>query len=273
MKIKIGIFSCVFALGFLGFFVSAKAASLDSEEQKVIDLINNYRKENKLTELKPTESVQNAAEFMAEDFSNHPDDTRLHEHYDSTGRAPEERSQDYGFYFLTENIGWGYTTAEGIFEAWKASEGHRENMLSSGARTIGLARFYKAGATKEGALTEWFWIMDTSDEGVERLKGNTLKSSEFIDGKNYRKMSVTVKKKKDGKTKISKGSLVKVYDASSGRLIDQDLTDKKGRATLFTALDPSKIKVKVYKYKWTKKSSNTSKKIKWKRGMRYNVIL
>ena len=252
---------------------SVKAASLDVEEQKVVDLINNYRKENKLTELKPTESVQNAAEFMAEDFANHPDDPKVHEHYDSTGRAPEERSQDFGFYFLTENMGWGYVTAEGIFEAWKASEGHRENMLSSGARTIGLSMFYKAGATKDGALTERFWIMDTSDEGVERLKGNTLNSSEFIDGKNYKKMSVTVKKKKDGKIKVSKGSLVKVYDASSGRLIDQDLTDKNGRASLFTALDPSKVKVKVYKYKWTKKSSKTSKKMKWKSGARYNVTL
>ncbi len=204
---------------------------------------------------------------MAEDFANHPDDPNLHIHIDSTGRAPEERSQDYGFYFLTENIGWGYDTAQGIFDAWKASEGHRENMLTSGARTIGLGRFYKQGGTKDGALAEWYWIMDTSDEGVERLKGNTLKSDEFADGKNYKKLSVRVTKVKSGKVKNSKGSLVKVYDANSGRLIDMDLTDKKGKANLYTALSPGKVKIRVYKYKWSKKPSTTTKKFTWKKGL------
>ena len=269
MKTKIIALLVVF--GSLISINGAKAHSLDSVEQQVIDLINEYRKENKLTELKPTKSVQEAAEFMAEDFANHPNDTKLHEHYDSTGRAPEERSKDYGFYFLTENIGWGYTTAEGIFEAWKASEGHRENMLAKGARTIGLGRYYKEGATKEGALTEWFWIMDTSDEGVERLKGNTLKSSEFIGDKSFKRLQIRVTKNKDGKVKNSKGSLVKVYDASSGRLIDQDLSDKKGIATLYTSLSPKKVKVRVYKYKWSKKASEVTKKFTWKRGAKKKI--
>ncbi len=269
MKIKIIVLSAI--VGSLVSFNGAKAHSLDSVEQQVIDLINEYRKENKLTELKPTKSVQEAAEFMAEDFANHPDDPNLHIHIDSTGRAPEERSRDFGFYFLTENTGWGYTTAEGIFEAWKASEGHRENMLAKGARTIGLGRYYKAGATKAGVLAEWFWVMDTSDEGVERLKGNTLKSSEFIGGKSYKRLQVRITKKKNGKIKNSKGSLVKVFDASSGRLIDQDLTDKKGLASVFTALNPGKVKVRVYKYKWSKKSSKATKKFTWKKGAKKKI--
>lgn len=267
MKLKIILYLVPILLISMGFFRVAQAATIDSEEQNFIDLINAYRAENGLIELKATKPLQEGAEYFAEFFSINPDDADALIHKDSRYGGPEERGKHFGFYFLTENVGYGQETAQEIFDDWKASSGHNANMLATGARTIGIARYYRPGQTKLNAdgvraACEYFWVLDTSDEGVERLIGDTLNPSEFYSN-DYKRINVKVKKKNSkGKYKKAKGALVKVYDRDSGRLLDWDLVGKKGYASLYTFLDPGNISIKVYKNKWSSKVKKT-KKINW----------
>lgn len=263
----------------LAFTIQVRAASVDTEEQAMVDLINDYRKSLGRTELKLSKNVLEGAEFFASDFADNPDDANVNIHIDTSGNAPEERGKKYGYYFLSENMGWGYETAQGMFDAWKASEGHRDNMANVGGRTIGIARAYKAGATKNGGVAEWFWVMAISDEGVERLIGNNLKSTEMYTSP-YRKMSFTVKKysKKYKKFKAAKWAEVKVYDKGSGRLIDHDIADKKGKCSVYMLGSSDTVILKVASFKGRSTKSFTignkktkSKNINWKKNLKYTI--
>jgi len=275
-KIKILLFSLAtfFAWGGL-----VRAATIDSEEQNFVDLLNAYRKSLGRTELKISKPVTNGAEYFAQDFADHPDDADVNIHKDTQGRGPEERGKHYGYYFLTENMGWGYETGQQIFDAWKGSSGHKENMINSGGRTIGIARVNKPGATKDGQLTEWFWVMDISDEGVERLIGNNLQDSEMYTTP-YRKMSFTVRKysKKYKKYKAAKSAEVKVYDGS--RLLDHDVADKKGKCSVYMLGSSKNVTLKIASFKGKSATNFTignkrskSKSINWNKNLKYTVKL
>ena len=263
----------------LAIFQTTNAAELDTEEQNLINLLNDYRKSLGLSELKATTPLINGAEYFAEYFANHPDDADVNIHKDENYGGPEERGQHYGFYFLTENMGWGYETGQAMFDAWKNSEGHRENMTDASARTIGVSRYYKSGATKDGNLTEWFWILDLSCEGVERLNGNNLTDSELYTKSGYKKIALTIKKRnKQGKYKSARNAEVKVYNTTTGKLIDFDIADKKGRVNLYTYQDVSKVKVKLSKFKGRASATfyegnrkKKSKKVTWNGNKSYQL--
>jgi len=256
---------------------SVRAADVDTEEQNFVNLLNDFRKSKGLSELKITKPLLNGADYFSEYFANNADDANANIHIDSKYGGPEERGSHYGFYFATENIGWGYETGQEIFNAWKASSGHYDNMTNKTLRTIGISRFYKADGTKDGQECKWFWLADFSDEGVDRLRGNNLKKSELY----YpvaKKMTITIKKKnKNGKYKKAKNAEVRVYNKSTGKLIDFDIANKKGVATLYTQQDLSKVKVKLSKFKGKKsikfttgKKKVKSKKVTWKsKGLKY----
>jgi hypothetical protein len=282
-KMKILLFSLVafFAYGGLAY-----AATIDSEEQSFVDLLNDYRKGLGRTELKISKPVTNGAESFAENFSDHPGDSNVCIHIDTDGKAPEERGHKYGYYFLTENMGWGYETGQQIFDAWKASSGHKENMTASGGRTIGISRYYnesaigKTDCNGNTITSPWFWIMDLSDEGVERLVGNNLKDSEMYTSP-YRKMSFTIKKysSKYKKFKAARYAEVKVYDKGSGRLIDHDIADKKGKCSVYMLGSRDSVILKMASFKG--KSANKkftignkkskTKTIDWKKNLKYTV--
>jgi len=163
------------------------------------------------------------------------------------------------YYFLTENMGWGYETGQQIFDAWKASEGHRENMESSGGRTVGIARVYnesaigKTDCNGDVITSPWFWVMDISDERVERLIGNNLKTSEMYSS-DYRKMTVVTKKwnKTSKKYKKARYAEVKVYDKKTGQLLDHDIADKNGNCSLYVLGNNRQVTIKVAKFKGNK---------------------
>lgn len=233
------------------------AATLDSEEAAFVTLLNDYRKSLGRIELKITQPLVDGSDYFADYFANNADDDDANIHKDRTYGGPEERGQHFGFYFLTENMGWGYGTAQEVFDAWKASSGHRQNMINEGARTIGIARAYKAGGTKNGASVEWYWVMDLSDEGVERLSGNNLKSSEMYSS-NFRKMTVKIKKwsKTKGKYIKAKYAEVKVYDQNTGQLLDHDIADSSGNCSLFVMMNGSSRKVKIKAAKLINRSTS-----------------
>jgi len=63
-----------------------------------------------------------------------------------------------GWRFLAENIAAGAPTAQSVFDAWKASDGHNKNMRHCRARAIGIARTFD----RESPLG-WVWTTDFGD--------------------------------------------------------------------------------------------------------------
>jgi len=48
-------------------------------------------------------------------------------------------SAGYRWSFVSENIAMGHRSGDEVFEGWKGSPGHRDNMLDRDAREIGIA--------------------------------------------------------------------------------------------------------------------------------------
>jgi uncharacterized protein YkwD len=127
---------------------------LDSEELAFITLINNWRAQNGAGPLTVTSTITNATEWMNNDMgTNH-----YFSHTDSLGRSPWDRMCYYGYCYNTwkgENIAAGFTTAQSVFDAWKASSGHNANMLNANFKVMGLSRLYVAGSDYG-----WYWTND-----------------------------------------------------------------------------------------------------------------
>ncbi|MDI6097650.1 CAP domain-containing protein [Actinoplanes sp. NEAU-A12] len=54
----------------------------------------------------------------------------------------------------SENIAWGYRTANEVVNAWMKSPGHRANILNCKAKTVGVGAVYSANGT--GYFTQNF---------------------------------------------------------------------------------------------------------------------
>ena len=112
------------------------------EAQKTLELVNAYRKEHGLAELKWSEDLGPAAKTRAAEASICWSHTR------------PNGSQWYTVSKLVkgENLAKGYATAEEAFNAWLASEGHRENILWPEFKTMYVAFFE--------AENGWFWAQE-----------------------------------------------------------------------------------------------------------------
>lgn len=103
-------------------------ANLNSEEEETLRLINEYRKENGLKELKTVSKLQEVAKLKAEDLVQN-------EYFSHTSKAlgtPFEMLQDNGIAYTKagENLA-GNQTPERAVEAWINSPAHRDNILKA----------------------------------------------------------------------------------------------------------------------------------------------
>ena len=112
------------------------------EAKKTLALVNAYRKENGLAELKWSDDLGPAAKTRAAEASICWSHTR------------PNGSQWYTVSKLVkgENLAKGYATAEEAFNAWLASDGHRENILWPEFKTMYVAFFE--------AENGWFWAQE-----------------------------------------------------------------------------------------------------------------
>ncbi|WP_373048163.1 CAP domain-containing protein [Vulgatibacter sp.] len=131
--------------------VAAADPALDAIEVRFVELINQYRAENGLPCLSISPSMNAASDYMSQamgeqGFFSHNEppctDTAC------TGRDPFERMRDFGHAFRTggENIAAGYPTAEDVFEGWRNSPGHNENMLRASFKAMGIGRVEVPGS-------------------------------------------------------------------------------------------------------------------------------
>src|SRR5215468_8023193 len=134
--------------------LQARAQSIDNIETEMRDLINNYRAQNGLSQLKISASLTRAAEWMSGDMAA----KNYFSHTDSTGRDPFARMTAFGYNYNTargENLAAGYDDAVRTFNQWKASPGHNAAMLNGNYSVIGIARVYGADTTYK-----WYWTAD-----------------------------------------------------------------------------------------------------------------
>ncbi len=132
---------------------STSSEGIDVEEQKMTDLINDFRAQNNRGPLALNPAMNKAAAWMAEDMAA----KNYLNHVDSLGRDPRVRLADCGYSYPTvgENSAMGPTTQQ-VFDAWLASSaGHRENLLNSSWMSMGIAR-------AQGTNNNWYWTNDFS---------------------------------------------------------------------------------------------------------------
>lgn len=103
-------------------------ANLNSEEEETLILINEYRKENGLNELKTVSKLQEVAKLKAEDIVQN-------EYFSHTSEAlgtPFEMLQDNGIDYTKagENLA-GNQSPERAVTAWINSPAHRDNILKA----------------------------------------------------------------------------------------------------------------------------------------------
>lgn len=126
--------------------VTTESACLNTSEAQFLTLINKYRAANGRAALKVSKSLDVSSFAHSKDMA-----TRNYFSHNTlspllagqSGALPWDRMKDAGYGYSTskgENLaaGTGYSSAEAVFNAWKASSGHNDNMLNSNYRVIGI---------------------------------------------------------------------------------------------------------------------------------------
>ncbi|WP_257391793.1 CAP domain-containing protein [Mesobacillus jeotgali] len=105
-------------------------------EAKVIDLTNEQRRKNGLSNLQPDTALSN----VAQEKSNDMQAKNYFSHTSPTYGSPFDMMRDFGVSYNTagENIAMGQQSAEEVVNAWMNSEGHRKNILSPNFTHIGV---------------------------------------------------------------------------------------------------------------------------------------
>jgi uncharacterized protein YkwD len=115
-------------------FAFDTVASLDDSYhfiKQLLNYINHYRETNRLKPL----SVDGGLTLLAQ---NHTADMQRkgilsHDLF-------EERFKKSGHNSCVENVGWNYQSPKELFEAWKNSKGHDQNMVADDIRRAGISR-------------------------------------------------------------------------------------------------------------------------------------
>lgn len=103
----------------------------------VVERTNEDRVQNGLPPLKLNNELCQAARWMAEDIGKH----NSLSHTDSKGRALDKRLTEFRYVpwaILGENLAAGQQTAERVFNQWRNSPKHKENMLRKEFTEVGV---------------------------------------------------------------------------------------------------------------------------------------
>lgn len=135
--------------------IDQTASSIDGQEQEMLRLINEHRRNNGLGTLQLSSTLSTSAAWKSNDMADNSyfahDDTPI-------GRSWTQRFRDCGYGYDTttgEIIAAGDGTAAPIFERWRGSAGHNANILNTNYSAIGIGRAYNASSQYD-----WYWTAD-----------------------------------------------------------------------------------------------------------------
>lgn len=113
-------------------------ADLDASEQQLLQLLNAARAQVGAVALTPSAALNRAAAWKSGDPSA---GGATFSHTDSLGRTYDRRLRDCGYTGSSgENVGYGTSSADAIFNLWMESPGHRANILNPSYRAVGIGR-------------------------------------------------------------------------------------------------------------------------------------
>ncbi len=130
---------------------AAQARTYDAEEARFLQLINNYRAQQGRPALKISDTLSEASARHSLDMGRYRffSHTTQGSSWFPAGSTPWDRMRRTGYTYnatMGENIAGGQSTAQQVFDAWRASSEHRANMLNSSFRVIGVARRVVSGS-------------------------------------------------------------------------------------------------------------------------------
>ncbi len=110
-----------------------------AEHRMMLDELNAFRRENGLGPLIYSKTLERSADGMAADIAIR----NFFDHVDPDGNSPVERALAAGFChkYVGENLATGFEDVASVMEGWKASEGHRVNMLHPDYAYVGMGVF------------------------------------------------------------------------------------------------------------------------------------
>ena len=169
--------------GLLGPQETSKAKELLTD--KIIDLTNQYRRENNLPALTENKLLTSTADLRTTDMFQQ----QYFAHISLQGTAPSDvvLKTGYDYKMTGENIALGdFTSEKDLVDAWMASPGHRANILNPEYKEIGVA------ATLNDYQGRNTWIA-TQEFGVQAPKCNqpSQNLSDNIDQKKADYQSLT----------------------------------------------------------------------------------
>lgn len=124
---------------------------------QVIDLVNVERSKVGLSALTSQSQLTTAAQRHSTDMATHT----FMDHTGSDGSTPYTRINDTGYFtgfsswYYGENVAAGYATASTVMNAWMNSQVHKDNILNSTFREIGVAYVYNANDTTLNYCHYW----------------------------------------------------------------------------------------------------------------------
>ncbi len=112
-----------------------EVATLSKEEKETLNAINEYRRENGLSDLKAISKLQDVAKIKAEDIV----ENEYFSHNSENLGTPFEMLKDNGVRYKVagENLA-GSTTPEKAVNAWIDSPSHRDNILDEDYEYTGI---------------------------------------------------------------------------------------------------------------------------------------
>lgn len=111
------------------------AGNIDSK--RLIELTNSERQKGGLSPLSENGSLNQAAELKAQNMFQE----NYWAHFAPSGKTPWDfiSGAGYKFTYAGENLAKNFTSAEAVVSAWMASQTHKDNLLNSKYKDIGIA--------------------------------------------------------------------------------------------------------------------------------------
>ena len=105
--------------------------------QEVVDITNQYRQENGLSELQSNSKLNEAAKQKA----SHMFANNYWAHYSPDGTSPWWffKNTGYSYTYAGENLARDFGDSKEVIEAWIASPTHKDNIISPKYKEIGVA--------------------------------------------------------------------------------------------------------------------------------------
>ncbi len=125
--------------------VFPRIAPEELDFDKAIADLNAYRVSKNLRPLEYNQRLNRASEVHARDLAN----AGIISHTGTDGSGHGDRVQRQGYYFSIagENVATGQMSWDDVFDAWKKSPGHNENLLRDDVSEFGLALVYEPTTT------------------------------------------------------------------------------------------------------------------------------